>query len=191
MGSRVSLEAALRPLAARMAGAVREHEVLRIAATVHGKDTEKAAGDARREVLAWAQNRCGGRLPREAWECESFEYLAGGRNSLGVRLRTDDADIWGIRAEDPDKQVAGRIWTTEVIIGAFAGQRARFSTRQLVSTSEEKFGKLLPLLLPLSAILQLYVSAVILRQRAILWLGSQASGFIQGQPQTFGPLPTS
>lgn len=120
-----------------MGAPVREHEVLRIAATVLGNDTEKAAGEARRQVLAWAQNRCGGRLPKEAWECESFEYFAGGRNSLAVRLNTDDTDIWAIRAEDPDKAVPGRIWTTEVIIGAFAGQRARFSARQLVNTAEQ------------------------------------------------------
>lgn len=138
MNVRVSLEAALRPLAGRAGPIVKEHEILRVAATVHGKDNEKAADAARKEVLAWAQNRCGGNLPKEAWECESFEYFAGGRNSLGVRLRTEGADIWAIRAEDPDKVVPGRVWTTEVVIGAYAGQRARFSARQLVNTTEHE-----------------------------------------------------
>jgi hypothetical protein len=136
MSLRTSLEVALRPLAARMGAPVREHEVLRIAATMHCKNIEKSVSEVRRQVLAWAQNRCGGRLPKEAWDFETFEYFAGGRNSLGIRLKADDADIWGIRTEDPDKVVPGRIWTTEVIIGAINGQEPRFSVRQLVNTAE-------------------------------------------------------
>ncbi len=136
MSSRLSLEEGLPPLAARVGPVVREHEVLRIAATLHGKDTKQAADEARRQVLTWAQNRCGGKLPPDAWNFETFEYFAGGRNSLGVRLRTEGSDIWTIRADDPDKSVAGRVWTTEVVIGARPGQRARFSARLLVNTPE-------------------------------------------------------
>lgn len=131
-----SIRDALRPLATRLGGAVREHEVLRIAASIHGKDPIASAEAARREVLAWAQNRSGGRLPPEAWRYESFEHLSGGRNSVGVRLENDGSDIWAIRADDPDKEVPGRVWTTEVVVGTRAGQRARFSARQLVSTGE-------------------------------------------------------
>ncbi len=137
MSVRLSLEAALRPLAARLGPLVREHEVLRVAGTIHGTDTEKAAAEARHQVLVWAENRSGGRLPPEAWDHQGFEYFAGGRNSLGVRVQSDAADIWAIRADDPDKNVAQRGWTTEVVVGIRPGMRPRFSVRLLASTPED------------------------------------------------------
>jgi hypothetical protein len=116
---------------------VREHEILRVAAMVHGKDKTKSAEAARREVLTWAQNRSGGRLPEEAWDFQEFEYFSGGRNSVAVRIKTDDADIWAVRADDPDKFVPGRVWTTEVVVGLTSDKPCNFSARLLVSTSED------------------------------------------------------
>lgn len=116
---------------------VREHEIFRVTATIHGKDHVKAANDARREVLAWAQRRSGGRLPPEAWEFNDFEYLSGGRNSVGVRIISEPFDIWAIRADDPDRTVPGRIWTTEVMVGT-TRDRPRFSVRLIVSTPEDE-----------------------------------------------------
>ena len=128
---------ALRPLAARMPKVVREHEILRVAAIIHGKEKSKSAEAARREVLVWAQNRSGGRLPPEAWAFQEFEYLSGGRNNVAVRIDSDDADIWAIRADDPDKSVPGRVWTTEVVVGLTSDKPCNFSARLLVSTSED------------------------------------------------------
>lgn len=121
-----------------MGGVVREHEILRVAASIGGKDASESARAARREVLAWAQNRSGGRLPKQAWDFDSFEYLSGGRNSVGVRIQSPDSDIWAVRADDPDKHVPGRTWTTEVVVGWMQGQRSRFSVRLLASTSEDE-----------------------------------------------------
>lgn len=129
---------ALVPLFARMARPVREHEVLRVAATIDGTRKQKPANAARQEVLAWAQRRSGGRLPQEAWQHRDFEYFSGGRNSIGVRIQTEQADVWAIRAEDPDKQIPGRIWTTEVVVGTLADQPPRFSVRLLASTAEDE-----------------------------------------------------
>jgi hypothetical protein len=112
----------------------REHEVLRVAAIVHGKDRPDAAAKARREVLGWAQKRSARRLPEAAWAFKEFEYLSGGRNSVAVRIETDDTDIWAIRADDPDKTVPGRIWTTEVVVGLADDKPCSFSVRLLVST---------------------------------------------------------
>ena len=128
---------ALRPIAARMPNVVREHEILRVAAIVHGKDKAKSAEAARREVLAWAQRRSGGRLPQEAWDFQAFEYFSGGRNSVAVRIQRNDSDIWAIRADDPDKTVPGRVWTTEVVVGLTIDKPCNFSARLLVSTSED------------------------------------------------------
>jgi len=129
---------ALKPLAARMPPVVREHEILRVSATIYGKDRPKLAEDARREVLTWAQKRCGGRLPQAAWDFQEFEYLSGGRNSIVARIEIDGTDIWSIRTEDPDKSVAGRIWTTEVVVGFSKEKTCGFSARLLVSTSEKE-----------------------------------------------------
>jgi hypothetical protein len=101
------------------------------------------AEKARREVLAWAQNRSGGRLPSEAWEFQDFEYFSGGRNSAVARINGSESDIWAIRADDPDKDVAGRIWTTEVVIGFAADTPCNFSARLLASSTEEEL-KIIP-----------------------------------------------
>ncbi|MDB5586745.1 MAG: hypothetical protein JWP26_1715 [Devosia sp.] len=114
---------------------LREHEILRVSARIGG-DPIQAAEAARREVLVWAQNRSGGQLPTEAWSFEGFEVFAGGRTSVAVRIAGLDSDIWAIRADDPDKIVPGRIWTTEVVIGRHKAEQPRFSLRLLASSQE-------------------------------------------------------
>lgn len=133
---RPSLQEPLKPLLARTPRLVREHEILRVSAKIMGSDQGKVTEIARREILKWAQKRCGGQLPREAWSAQDFEYLSGGRNSVGVRIKNDDADVWAIRADDPDKKIAGRVWTTEVVIGSTKDEVPRVSARLLVSTAE-------------------------------------------------------
>jgi len=127
---------ALSSLASRMPRVVREHEVLRVAGWIPGDDPAAVANVAIREVLRWAQRRCGGQLPPEAWECKSFDYLSGGRNSSCVHLQSGTSDLWALRADDPDKTVAERVWTTEVVVGLLPDQPAKFSARLLVSTPE-------------------------------------------------------
>lgn len=131
-----SMTDALSPLASRMPRVVREHEVLRVAGWMPGDDTAAVANAAIEEVLRWAQRRCGGRLPPEAWERKSFDYLSGGRNSSCVHLQSGTSDLWAIRADDPDKTVAERVWTTEVVVGLLPDQSPKFSARLLVSTPE-------------------------------------------------------
>lgn len=126
------------PVVSRNSAIVREHEILRVSAGITGADAVTVADQARMEILAWAQNRCGGRLPPEAWSLENFDYLSGGRNSVGVRINNAGSDIWAIRADDPDKSIAGRTWTTEVVVGLQQGDMPRFSARLLVSTAESE-----------------------------------------------------
>ena len=132
-----ALRAALAPLADRFPKIVREHEILRISANLGGIGRENLTEAARKHILAWVQNRCGGTLPPDAWKGYAFEYFSGGRNSLGIRLTSDEADLWAIRAEDPDKTVPGRVWTTEIVVGELADKDVSFSARLLVSTKEE------------------------------------------------------
>lgn len=127
---------ALAPLRSRMPQTVQEREILRVVATVRGDDPAAAMDKARREVLVWAQRRSGGRLPQEAWDGQSFEYLAGGRTTLGARIESEGTILWAVRGDDPDKTMAGRTWTNEVTLGRHGDSSTQVSLRQLVSTSE-------------------------------------------------------
>ena len=133
-----SFAEALQPLAARMSRVVGEREILRLAATLGHVNGSQPAPVARREILKWAEKRTGGRLPPTAWEHDEFEHLAGGRNCAAVRIVDDTRDIWAIRADDPDKGVAQRVWTTEAIVGHKPGQEALLSVRLLVSSPEQE-----------------------------------------------------
>jgi hypothetical protein len=116
---------------------VREHEILRISATIPGLDAKDKAKVARRELVAWAQRRCGGKLPKVAWDGLPFEYFSGGRNAIGVRIGDDPFEFWALRSDDPDKSVAGRIWTSEAVLVHVGGDPVRFCARLLASTPEE------------------------------------------------------
>lgn len=130
-----SMSEALPALRLQTGRSVQEREILRIAASLEG-EPGSAAEQSRREALVWAQRRSGGRLPEDAWSFASFEMLAAGRTSMAVRLVNDEADFWALRAEDPDKSVAGRVWTTEITIGFRIGEPARFGLRLLASSTE-------------------------------------------------------
>lgn len=128
---------ALTPLAQRLPRIAREHEILRFAADlpVDGNSTN-AVVIARQQILQWAQKRSGGVFPAAAFAGESFEHLAAGRNSAALRLQTTDLDVWAIRQDDPDKQVPGRIWTTEAVVWNTKDDIAHVAGRLLVGTSE-------------------------------------------------------
>lgn len=124
---------ALAPLTARM---VREHKVLHIAA--HLTADENAVDLARHEILKWAQKRSGGKLPEEAMAGRSFELLAAGRNSSAVEVSLPEIHAWALRQEDPDKSVAGRIWTSEAILWHTPDQPSRFAARLIVGSNESE-----------------------------------------------------
>ena len=127
---------ALGPFARRLPRPVSEHEILRVAATIFGQDQNGLVEAARREALTWTQRRGGKPLPEEAWALRDFECFSGGRNSVGVRIESGAADIWALRADQPDRDIAGRIWTTEIAIVQTERSPSHLSARLLVSTSE-------------------------------------------------------
>lgn len=130
---------ALSPLSKRMPRAARDIEILRVSAQLEGEDFAASAETARKAALAWAQKRAGRSLPNAAWDLQNFELPVGGRSSTAVRIENEALDLWALRAEDPDKDVAGRIWTTEIVIGGEVGSRPHVSLRLIVSTSEPGF----------------------------------------------------
>ena len=114
---------------------VREREVLRVAATLQAEDA-RAADEAKREILKWTQNRIGALLPGAAWDLQGFQHPGAGRECAAVRIENDGDDIWAIRTNDPDKNVAQRTWTTEIVIGCYG--QVYFSLRLLMSSHEDE-----------------------------------------------------
>ena len=126
-----SFKEVLAPLSARL---VREHQILHVAADLPLHDG--AFDQARTEILKWAQKRSGSRLPRDAMAGLGFESLAAGRSSSAVKVELPEIDAWALRQEDPDKQVAGRIWTSEAILWRTPEQAPRFAARLIVGSGE-------------------------------------------------------
>ncbi|MFU1476994.1 hypothetical protein ACM25N_04535 [Roseovarius sp. C7] len=130
---------ALGPLSKRMPRAVRDFEILRVSAQLDGEDYAASAEAARKEALKWAKKRAGRALPQAAWDLQDFDLPVGGRSSTAVRIENEALDLWALRAEDPDKEVAGRVWSTEIVIGGEVGSRPHVSLRLIVSTTEPDF----------------------------------------------------
>lgn len=130
---------ALTQLSKRMPRAVRDIEILRVSAQLEGEDYADSAESARKAALAWAKKRAGRVLPKAAWDLQDFDLPVGGRSSTAVRIENEVLDLWALRAEDPDKDVAGRVWSTEIVIGGEVGRRPYVSLRLVVSTTEPHF----------------------------------------------------
>lgn len=134
-----AISEALAPLSKRMPRTVHDIEILRVSVQLDGEDYVASADIARKAALTWAKKRAGRALPKAAWELQNFELPVGGRSSTAVRIANETLDVWALRAEDPDKDVAGRVWTTEIVIGGEVGSRPHVSLRLIVSTSEPDF----------------------------------------------------
>ncbi|MCS6920637.1 MAG: hypothetical protein NZM07_01725 [Elioraea sp.] len=131
------LAAALAPLAARMPRPVVEHRIL----AVRGEIVEAPLAAVREAVLAWAENKAGLRLPDTARTGESFRHESPGRNLTCVALRREAdrgeaEEFWGLRAEDPDSAVPGRIWATEILLCAVSGAAIRFDLRLAAAATQ-------------------------------------------------------
>ncbi|WP_417812375.1 hypothetical protein [Thalassospira alkalitolerans] len=134
-----ALSDALAPLSKRMPREVRDIEILRVSAQLDGEDYAASTEAARKEALKWAKKRAGRPLPEAAWDLQDFEVLVGGRSCTGISIENDALDLWSLRVEDPDDNVPGRIWSTEIIIGGEVGGRPHVSLRLIVSTTEPDF----------------------------------------------------
>lgn len=124
---------AVTPLAPKL---IREHTVLHIAADLPPQSDTVTL--AQSEILHWAQKRSGGRLPANAMLGEAFEHLTAGRSTSALKLDLPQIKAWALRQEDPDKQVPGRIWTTEAIVWQTTERSARFAARLMVGSGEKE-----------------------------------------------------
>ena len=126
-----------KPIPTKHSLQIREREILRVSGILAGDDHRQSVLAARQQVLRWAQNKAPRKFASEAWNHQSFEQLSSGRSRVAVRLTLNETDYWSIRVEDPDKTVAGRIWTTEVTISENRSGIAAFTARLLVGSPEE------------------------------------------------------
>jgi len=76
------------------------------------EDPKKAFSDIRAEALRWLAKRAGRKLPKRAWEGESFDMLEAGAQPVST-IALDSPEYWCFRVSDADKEIARRHWTTE------------------------------------------------------------------------------
>lgn len=126
---------ALAPLASKMPAVVREHELLRIAGAL---DAGADPDTARAAVVDWLEARTPLPLPAEAWSLQPFAIEQGGLKAIAVRV-DQNVNIWALRVEEQDTDVAQKTWITEIFIGGKLGAPARISLRCLALTPEADF----------------------------------------------------
>ena len=113
-----------------------EREILRVVATVQGEDSKDAFERARTETLYWVRKRTGGRLPKDAWAGRRFDHWPGGRAVMARSVDHEKGTLWALRADDPDKNIPGRTWITEVAIGLPKKGPSQMSVRLMAISSE-------------------------------------------------------
>lgn len=136
MSRDIQIADALAPLKARSARQAPEREILRVVGHVPAKSGQDLFAVARDEVLRWASKRAGGTLPEGAWQGKPFESLSAGRTTMCVTVETGGGSIWALRGDDPDKGVAGRVWSTEVTLGRKPDGETLVSVRLLMHSTE-------------------------------------------------------
>ncbi len=87
-----------------------------------------AFANARRTVLKWVADRVGRVLPEDAWQGQSFTLdEVGAQRAEAVAIEAPR--YWAGRFDDADKNVAQRVWTTEIAIGENDDGSVLFGTR--------------------------------------------------------------
>ena len=110
-----------------------ERDILRVSGTINEGSDYYSFDAAKKEILRWIDNRSGGNLPREANEFKDFLVNFAGRNVECRAENLGDLRVWGVRAEDPDKNVPGRAWKTEIFLVCAKGKQPKISLRLRVA----------------------------------------------------------
>lgn len=88
-------------------------QVSQISVSIPCDNIEKSFRDVRHEILRWAQRRAGRKLPKDAWEGNSFDR-SGARPAEAIHL--EEPGYYAFKLVDDDKNVPQRHWSTEVAI---------------------------------------------------------------------------
>ena len=102
--------------------------VSQVAFECESGDTQSAFLTAQKEVLKWVARRAGRQLPDKAWDGQTFDLAdVGSQPTAAVAI--DEPKYWAVRIDDADKEVARRIWTTEIGIGIASSSSTLFGCR--------------------------------------------------------------
>ncbi|WP_417451193.1 hypothetical protein [Kordiimonas sp.] len=115
---------------------IRRHTILQFMCDLSSGKHEENASKAKLEILKWTKNRVP-TLPNAAWEFEAFEWPHAAPSAEVATLETSEINYWILRLDDPDKNVPGRIWTTEASI-VKTPKQLMLGLRSQVSTREEE-----------------------------------------------------
>jgi len=118
---RSELRRIVRPAATRPAGP-EVRPVVQVTCELAGTDADEAIRLARRELLAWFEEKGVRNLPTVAHDGAAFEIDA----TEGMPISVEAFDgVWAARFDTADGRINGRLWRTEVILG-------KLGTRPLV-----------------------------------------------------------
>ncbi len=82
--------------------------------------------NTRRVILEWINRRAGKPLPEKAWRGESFTlHEIGAQPVEAIAIE----GYWAARFDDADREVAQRVWTTEISIAENSDGSVLFGTR--------------------------------------------------------------
>lgn len=96
--------------------------VLKIPKSVNASAFE----NTRKVILEWINTRAGKPLPEKAWRGESFTlHEIGAQPVEAIAIE----GYWAARIDDADKDVAQRVWTTEISIAENDDRSVLFGTR--------------------------------------------------------------
>lgn len=119
--------------------AITEREILRVVATIPFRAEENnTLSAARSEALRWAAKRTGQPVPTAGLAGGTFEILSAGRTILAVNVEVEDGVLWSLKADDPDKNVPGRVWSTEVTLRQGVSNEVFLGVRLLVNSAEQE-----------------------------------------------------
>jgi len=103
---------------------------------IHPENTDDLFVATVSNILKWINSRAGGKLPKHAWECKSFELSQIGAQRTAAEL-LNEPRYWSARLDDADKTVPQRTWVTEIGVSVAADKSILFGCRLICTTRGE------------------------------------------------------
>src|SRR5205823_4400986 len=110
-----SLSEQLRPIRDELReGKSEVRAIVQVTCSLVGNPTE-AIRQGRSTILEWLRDKQRIRdLPARAWDGDSFEIDVSQDRPVQVEAH---GSVWAMRYDNPDIEIAGRVWRTETILG--------------------------------------------------------------------------
>ena len=88
--------------------------VIQVTGQLTGESAKSTFSVGRDTVLKWLNDKQDIDLPKKAWKGKSFELDL--TRSRPVVVDALNKQLWALRYDNPDRNIPGRIWRTEVVI---------------------------------------------------------------------------